>query len=210
MLALIFLHFLRYGDTFACKCGSNVAQKIYNNGNNFLGRDNLDISEITVQFLRDYCHWLKTKPVRKNRPDKESGRRSPSLYLSTVRAIHNRAKNDYNDEDAGIIHIPLSPFKKITIPPVPVSRKRALSKEKLVEIINQPYEIVMSRGNNLFNIAKDVFLLSFGLIGMNAVDLYNCTRFEDGKIIYNRTKTKNRRADAALMVVDVQSEIIPL
>lgn len=151
----------------------NTYQSAINSFKCFLGRNNVDILEITVQCLTDYCNWLKTKPAQKNRPDKETGRRAPSLYLSTIRAIHNRAKNDYNDEDAGIIRIPLSPFKKINIPPVPVSRKRALKKEILVDLINLPYEIVMYRGNNLRNFTKDIFLLSFGLIGMNAIDLYN-------------------------------------
>jgi hypothetical protein len=189
---------------------SNIYKTAINSLMCFLGHDTLDISEITVQFIKDYKNWLQTKPARKNRPDKDTGRRAPSLYLSIIRAIHNRAKDEYNDEDAGIIRIPLSPFKKINMPPVPVSRKRALSKEKLLGICNLQYETVMYRGYSLMNLAKDIFILSFGLIGMNAVDLYNCTRFEDGKIIYNRTKTKNRRTDRALMLVTVQPEIMPL
>jgi integrase len=176
----------------------------------FLGADKLDISEITVGFLRDYKKWLQTKPARKNRPDKETGRRSPSLYLSTLRAIHNRAKDEYNDEDAGIINIPLSPFKKVGIPPVPVSRKRALTKEQFTGIMQLPYEIVTYRGFCRWNLAKDIFLLSFGLMGMNAADLFSCTKIDANKLTYNREKTKNRRADAALMIANIQPEIIPL
>jgi integrase len=60
------------------------------------------------------------------------------------------------------------------------------------------------------NLAKDVFLLSFGLMGMNAVDLFECTDYEGGYLNYNRTKTKNRRADAARMVVKVHPDLMPL
>lgn len=176
----------------------------------FIQRDKIDISEITVQFLRDYCKWLQTKPARKNRPDKETGRRTPSLYLSIIRAIHNKAKKIYNDEDTGIINIPLSPFKRLEIPPVPVSRKRALKMEQLTVLMKLPYEEVKYRNINRWNLAKDMFMLSFGLIGMNEADLYNCTSFRNGVITYNRMKTKNRRKDGALMVVEVPSEVMPL
>lgn len=176
----------------------------------FIQCDKIDISEITVQFLRDYCKWLQTKPARKNRPDKATGRRAPSLYLSIIRAIHNKAKKIYNDEDTGVINIPLSPFKRLEIPPVPVSRKRALKVEQLTALMQLPYEEVKYRNINRWNLAKDMFLLSFGLIGMNEADLYNCTSFRNGVISYNRMKTKNRRKDGALMVVEVPAEVMPL
>lgn len=176
----------------------------------FVQRDEIDVSEITVQFLRDYCKWLQTKPARKNRPDKTTGRRTPSLYLSTIRAIHNKAKRVYNDEDAGIINIPLSPFKRLEMPQLPVSRKRALKQEQLTLLMQLPYEEVKYRGVNRWNLAKDIFMLSFGLIGMNEADLYNCTSFRNGIITYNRTKTKNRRKDGAVMVIEVPTEVIPL
>ena len=45
---------------------------------------------------------------------------------------------------------------------------------------------------------------------MNSVDLYNAKEFVDGKIIYNRAKTKDRRLDQARMEVVVPSMILPL
>lgn len=62
----------------------------------------------------------------------------------------------------------------------------------------------------LVDFAKDVFLLSFGLMGMNAADLYNSERYENGRIVYERTKTKTRRADRALISVKVEPEVMPL
>ena len=52
--------------------------------------------------------------------------------------------------------------------------------------------------------------MSFCLMGMNSVDLYNATEFSDGKITYNRTKTKDRRLDHARMEVVVPKIILPL
>ena len=45
---------------------------------------------------------------------------------------------------------------------------------------------------------------------MNSVDLYNAKEFVDGKIIYNRAKTKDRRLDQARMEVVVPPMILPL
>jgi hypothetical protein len=69
------------------------------------------------------------------------------------------------------------------------------------------YTFILQPGQNRFNLAKDVFLLSFGLIGMNAVDLYYCDRYENGRITYQRTKTKNRRSDKAEISIKVEPEI---
>lgn len=56
-----------------------------------------------------------------NKPKK--GERAQSLYPSQLRAIHNMAKAEFNDEDMGVIRIPYSPFKKVKLPKIPVTRK---------------------------------------------------------------------------------------
>ncbi len=45
---------------------------------------------------------------------------------------------------------------------------------------------------------------------MNSVDLYNAERLTDGKLIYNRSKTKDRRLDRARMELNVPDIIRPL
>jgi integrase len=47
-------------------------------------------------------------------------------------------------------------------------------------------------------------------MGMNSVDLFNATEIHDNRIIYYRTKTKDRRADQARMEVVIPSFIKPL
>lgn len=76
-------------------------------------------------------------------------------------------------------------------------------------IIGLPYDET-TRGKdkeNRFNLAKDMFILSFGLIGMNAPDLFDCDMIKKGAIIYQRTKTRDRRSDKAEIHVDIQDEI---
>lgn len=45
---------------------------------------------------------------------------------------------------------------------------------------------------------------------MNGVDLYNCKEYKDGRITYQRVKTKERRIDKAEISIKVVPEIQPL
>ena len=58
--------------------------------------------------------------------------------------------------------------------------------------------------------ARDVFLLSFGLIGMNSCDLYNAVDYDGERITYKRTKTRSRRADEAKISIKVEPCVRPL
>ena len=175
----------------------------------YLDGATLDVNEITGDFVRSYKEWLMTKPMRKGVKERDGGRRIPSKYLATMRALHNRAKDRYNDEGAGIINIPRNPFKG-QVPTMPVAEKRAITLEQFHQLQALPYKQVMYRGNNRFNFAKDMFMLSFGLMGMNAADIYECDEYKDGVITYKRKKTRQRRKDEAVMQVKVQPAVQPL
>lgn len=158
----------------------------FNNGRS------LDISEITTKLLTDWAAWLQNdnggKPVKG---------RAISLYLGYLRAIHNEAKREYNDEDLGIINIKGSPFSRFKMPAMPVTRKRALSVEQIQLIA--AYQPTGVRDE----LAKDVFLLSFMLVGMNSADLYACDILKGDRIVYFRQKTSTRRSDRAEMQVAI-------
>ena len=61
-----------------------------------------------------------------------------------------------------------------------------------------------------FDLAKDCFILSFCLMGINSVDLYNATDLRGNRLVYNRTKTKDRRLDKAQMEVVVPEIVLPI
>lgn len=177
----------------------------------FLKRDTLSIHEVTVKLLTDYCNWLIELPPR---PNRVKGERAPSSYLGNIRILHNKAKAMYNDEDAGIIRIPLSPFKRFHVPRPPLTRKRSITIEQLKAIMQVPrrvgYQNCKKYPTSRQELARDMFLLSFGLIGMNSIDLYNCTTIEGDRIIYQRTKTSSRRADHATISIKIEPCVMPL
>lgn len=177
----------------------------------YLKRDTLSIHEVTVKLLTDFCNWLMELPAR---PKREKGMRAPSLYLGNIRILHNKAKAMYNDEDTGIIRIPLSPFKRFHVPRQPLTRKRSITIEQLQAIMRVPrregYQNCKKYPTSRQELARDMFLLSFGLIGMNSVDLYNCTSIEGDRITYQRTKTSSRRADHATISIKIEPCVMPL
>lgn len=160
----------------------------------------LDISEISAQWLTKYEEWL-----RKN----EKAEGTIHIYMTLIKSTHNHAKYEYNDEERGIVRIQLSPFSKYKLPKMPAPEARALDLDTLQAIANLEDE---ERFNSGRNFARDVFMLSFALGGMNAVDLYNLptSAWHDTYIEYNRTKTKEARQDKALFRVHIHDAVRPL
>lgn len=122
-------------------------------------------------------------------------------YLSAIKNVFNSAKEEYNDEETGVIKIPNNPFGKYKFPKKPVSRKKALTKEQLLSIMN--YETKLQG----MQIARDAFVVSFMLCGINSADLYY-TKECDGRVEYQRRKTKDRRSDGAFISVKIESELL--
>jgi integrase len=57
---------------------------------------------------------------------------------------------------------------------------------------------------------RDVFMISFLLCGMNTKDIFNATVIKNGRIEYNRSKTRGKRSDEAFISIKIEPELIPL
>jgi integrase len=172
----------------------------------YIGQEKLPVKDITALFLKGFSKWISENPV--NKENKYSTMlRAPSHYLGSIRTIHNEMKFQFNDEDNGIIVIPWSPFVKFKVPKPPQTEKRTVSPELIKKIFELPDKVEKrGSGSSRYNLAKDCFLLSFLLIGMNSADLYDCADLSDGKLRYYRKKTRGRRGDRAEIVVYIQPE----
>lgn len=169
----------------------------------------LPVAAINYRFLTNYTTWIKKQHAAKNEGAEPT--RSPSLYLGIIRTLHNAIKAEVNDEEAGIIRVPYSPFSKFKVPKDPPANKRALSVKQLIAIFDlKDTTVKNSSGYDRLNTAKNCFKLSFYLMGMNAADLYYCDKIENGYLVYERQKTRTRRDDRALIKVKIPPEIKPL
>ena len=183
----------------------------------FLGTDKLNIHQLTISVLRGFMDHLIKKREEKIRMLQKQGKRIPSnrivsLYLGSIRHLFNEATRTYNDYDRDIILIPHSPFENFKIPKQEATRKRAISAKEILKIYQMPYQLDAKgrEKKGRFNLAKDCFILSFGLIGMNSADLYSCIDLNNDVITYYRAKTTDRRNDKAKMKVKVLPIIKPL
>ena len=214
------IDFIEFAESWM-QASKNTSTKNYKSAVNalklYINREELNIKDITNKFLTGFMEFLDERWRAKAEKLKKAGKivptnRATSLYLGSIRHLFNEAKKQYNDYDRNIIIITNDPFKTFTVPKqCTVTRKRALTPELIKKIWELPYQSIEGyKMENRFNLAKDCFILSFCLMGMNSADLYNAEEREGNTIIYYRTKTRNRRADNALMKVNIPKMLMPL
>ena len=158
----------------------------------YLGHRKLPFKQITYKLLEGYELVLKDKP------------RAQSLYLGLMRHLYREAMRRYNtDFDTVISH---DPFLRYCVPKQQVKKGvRALTLEQILAIYNYK-----GRAHSRAQLARDCFILSFCLMGMNSVDMYEARDIKDNAIRYNRAKTKDRRSDNAYIEVMVHPVIADL
>lgn len=178
------------------------------------GRENLAITEVTAKFLQQFEAYLRGERTikRKNQfskvvVTKHKGLSDVSVidYMTDVRLLFNAAMAEYNDEDKDELKIVHYPFRKYKLKPRPENKKRNITGEQLKCIIN-----AVGFAHQRAGFSRDVFLLSFYLVGMNFADLYDVDQITGSgnmvRIEYNRKKTKGRRQDRALISIKVEPE----
>ena len=183
----------------------------------FVGKEELDINLITLEFLEQFKAFLIGERDARTKKLMQQGKRvtsnrTLSLYLVSIKKLFSEAKRKFNKKDKNLILIPNSPFEDFKIPKQEATRKRAISVDIIKKLWKLPYKDMKKgyKSTCRYNLAKDCFILSFCLMGINSADLYNATEMRGNTIIYNRTKTKASRLDGAKMMVDIPKIVQPL
>lgn len=182
------------------------------------GNEKLLIKDLTSRFLREYEAWLRQDryiTVRQNKTAKQAYKtiKKPALndtgvhsYMGIIQSVFNAALLHFNDYEKGDIIITNDPFKVYTIPAVLEAKKRAVD----VDIIRKIYKYSpVNKRKRTTMFTRDIYILSFLLAGMNAVDMLNC-KMVNGRIEYERQKTKDRRKDNAFISVYVHPLALPI
>ena len=151
----------------------------------YLGRRRLDFTAITFATLKGFEEYLKDKP------------RAQSMYLGLMRHLYREAMRRYNNDYEQVIKN--DPFLRYRVPKQVMKKGvRALTIEQLMKVYDYQGE-----PHSRAQLARDCFILSFCLMGMNSVDMYLCTERKGNIIRYNRAKTMDRRVDSAYIEVKV-------
>lgn len=119
---------------------------------------------MTLDWLRRFEKWMKDSGMKTN---------AYAIHLRNIRAVFNYAI----DEEITTLY----PFRKFKI-----------KKEETAKRCLTPEQVALLRGYDCEEHQKryrDIFMLMFYLIGINAVDLFNLKQLVNGRIEYNRAKT---------------------
>jgi integrase len=183
----------------------------------YFDREEVFIDEITSKMLKDYESYLR-KPRTLNRIHrngtkfqiKTTGLSDAGIAgaMRDLRALFNVARDTFNDEDLGIIRISHYPFKKYKIKPAPETRKRNIDIETIKKI--RDYKPRIEDG--IEATTRDLFMLSFYACGTNAVDIFHIRKenIYNGRLEYNRMKTKAKRRDRAFISIKITDEMKPI
>ncbi|QZT38726.1 site-specific integrase [Halosquirtibacter xylanolyticus] len=136
----------------------------------YLQSEPLYFDDITKPWLNRFKEWRY----------EHSSASTTNIDLRNIRALYNRAIDV--DEIIGQEHYPFRKFEFLEA----TSRNLRLPKEKIIAIRD-----FNAKDPNV-NMARDFFMLSFYLIGINNSDIYSIDRIDDGRIEYDRHKTNKR------------------
>ncbi|QEM07908.1 site-specific integrase [Mucilaginibacter rubeus] len=187
-------------------------QTVVNSLVDFFRTENVFITDIRSKMLYKYEAFL-LKPRIQIRPDQFQRPQTRAIdglsnnglhnHIRDLRILFNCIKEFYNDEDDEVIVVKHYPFKKYKLPQVLPKDKPKLTIAQVVAI--RDFE---AEPGSRIELARDLFMLSFYLCGMNAVDMYKLPPADDSnlRISYNRSKTASRRRDQAYISIFIPEE----
>ena len=162
----------------------------YNHFTKYVNSDSFQISKITPVFLTSFEKYLS---------DNQMGSRGQNLYLGNIRAVYNMCMDEYEHMGYTFSY----PFRKYKLPQVKTTPTVALTKEHLLKIIS--YNPTTQREMR----AQGMFCISLIALGINAKDVYSLRESQNDRIEYERSKTKDKRADNAFISLKTPPELIP-
>lgn len=207
------IDFLSYCKTYVDKLTDNNRKESASNYRtcyysliDFFNRECVGFNELTANTIEEYQSYLKGERilVRQTRDGSFNKKVSPGLsqnsisgYLIHFKAFFNSGREYYNNNSYGITRIKNDPFQYFEIPARKETKKRNLTITQVVAIKNTCVAL-----GSITELAKDMFMLSFYLCGMNAVDLHAANyEIKNGRIEYYRSKTKLKRKDNAFISI---------
>lgn len=143
------------------------------------------LSEFTPQIISNYARFLKNK--------KRVNDTTIGMMMSRTRTIINRAKREL------LVKYDVDPFAFYSIKVAPV-REVDIPLEDLVKIKNS------KPSKRKLCVAKDLFMLSFYLGGINLVDLLAYDFRNKESVDYIRTKSQNMKQNEEQICITITSE----
>lgn len=213
------LLFIEYGLSLAETKKEGTAHCYRSHLNSFrrylrtIGLEDIDINDISPALVSAFVEFYEEEPrihpvqgsLIASRSTKRRG--ASASALSVLQSIYNKALRTFNDDRDDIRAIKPSPFKNIqkVRPDVREAGTKAVSRQVIQDIISFDGKCTRTR-----RFVLDLFVISFGLMGVNIVDLYSMERpGPDGILHFFRQKTRDRIGPMAEGRVRIEPELMP-
>ncbi len=182
----------------------------------FFKREKVLVNEINLDMLYDWERFLRTERII-TRPNQyndlittiQQPLKDASIhnYMRDLRGLFNHARKRYNKKSLEIVRIEHYPFEEFKIVDAPETKKRNTQ----VSTVKAIRDCNLKSGSRA-ELARDLFMLSFYMCGVNAVDLFQIdeSNITSGRLEYNRSKTKGKRKDNAFISIKIVDEAKPL
>ena len=172
--AEVFFSSFAQGYADGCKSAGTKRNYLHTIGKlkEFAKKEIIPFEEITHIFLREFDDYLSGSG---------SGINTRSIHFRNIRAVFNRAIDD------DIIPQDLYPFRKFKVKSEE-KEKVSLSAEQVKTLYNYKFE------KKSLNMARDYWMLSFFLCGINPVDLYHLKKPNKDNIV---SFTRQKEASAS-------------
>lgn len=165
--------FSEYFDDFANSRSAHKTRKGYEYTKNLIEKftigKKLTFEEITLSWLEEFERAMKTGAIT----TKPLAINNISIHMRNIRAVINNAV----DNELTSCY----PFRRFKIKSE-TTRKRSLTIEQLRTLRDYPCQEHQEK-------YRDMFMLMFYLLGINAVDLFGLKEITDGRVEYRRSKT---------------------
>lgn len=165
----------------------------------YVGKDKLPFDEMKKGLIQSYYDDLLSRLTTRTAND----------YITKLKTIHNAAITKLNDEEAGIAVVKYHCFDGLSKETVEKNQSKSFETvAQMQSVIDCPY---VKRPNA--NFAKDMFILSFLLNGINMEDIYRITKnqYSGGFLLLSRhkvTRICGKNAETKIKVLDVADMII--
>lgn len=162
----------------------------------FVGKDKIDPREITRHKITEWIAEMR----KKGRSGRSLTNGAIASYVCGMRALFNLCKRKYNNHDLDIIRISNNPFD-ISIPKYK-KRRKSVSLEVVKKIRDSKTDLKRAE------MARDVFMMMFYLMGINIGDLYRLEPPVGGRLNYERSKMdRDDNPHALLLSIKIEPEL---
>lgn len=184
-----------------------------NNFVDFVGHDEVTPGDITSAELSRFEAYLRKDRMQRRDSGqgswtltKAKGLDSTGVYnmMNHFRVLFNACRKHYNTESRTVITN--YPFDFYKMPKLQRANKKKKGGELTIDDIVRISRMDALTGSRT-ELARDVWMLSFLLCGMNAKDIFDYDGPVNGaRLEYERSKTADRRSDRAFFSVKIPDE----